>query len=329
MLLLVLLFSLLLGAEMPVFSLPGDGSESLKVERRTFNHDGQERTYGLYLAHAYDQKKSYPLLFLFHGGGSDGRRMANFTGFDKIAKSGKLIIICPDGIERHWNDGRVNTGHKAHDKEIDDVGFISKLLDSTCKEFNIDRSRVYVSGISNGAMMSYRLGLELSDRIAAIGPVVGALPEPFKDRTWTGRPVPAVIINGTKDPLVPWDGGDVHFYKKKMGRTISVPDTVAFWAKHNKCNVKPLSSRLAMSKPESDWVVTKTVYDGCCNGADIEFYAVEGGGHTWHQPSLFAQYLPVAVIGKACKDMNSTEIIWAFFQKHKLDTSGKYAKQEN
>ncbi len=319
MLLLVLLMILMLGVQMPVLSLPGDGSDSLKVERRSLTYDGLERTYGLFVPHSYDGKTATPLLFLFHGGGSDGRRMAGFTGFDKIAKAGGLIIICPDGVEKHWNDGRVDTGHSAHDKKVDDVGFVSHLLDATCKELNIDRSRVYASGISNGAMMSYRLGLEMSDKIAAIGPVVGALPEPFRDRQWTGRPMPAIIINGTKDPLVPWDGGDVRFYRKKMGRVISVHDTVAFWAKHNQCTASPKVSQLVMNNPESKWVVNKTEFSNCCDGADIEFYAVEGGGHTWPQHSLFAQYLPAAVIGKACREFDSTELIWKFFQKHKLN----------
>ncbi|MBX9720299.1 MAG: hypothetical protein K2X81_02795 [Candidatus Obscuribacterales bacterium] len=329
MLLLVLLIILMLGVQMPVLSLPGDGSDKLKVERRSLNHDGIERTYGLFLPHSYDGKTPAPLLFLFHGGGSDGRRMAGFTGFDKIAKSAGLIIICPDGLEKHWNDGRVDTGHIAHDKNVDDVGFVSLLLDNTCKEFNVDRQRVYASGISNGAMMSYRLGLEMPDKIAAIAPVVGALPEPLKDRKWTGRPVPAIIINGTADPLVPFDGGEVHFYKKKLGRVISVPETVQFWAKHNQCSAEPIKSKLNLNNPETKWIVDKTVYGSCADDADIEFYAVEGGGHTWPQPSLFAQYLPAVVIGKACRDMDSTELIWDFFKRHALKTAPKAVEAHN
>lgn len=315
---LIVLLIYLLGIGMPVLALPGDGSDSLKMESRTLSHGGLKRTYTLYLPHSYDGKTELPLLILLHGGGGTGRRLMNFTGFDKIAKESGLIVVCPDGVERHWNDGRQDTGHRAQDQKIDDVGYIRQLLDTLSNELKIDKTRVYVSGISNGAMMTYRLGLELSDRIAAIGTVVGALPEPFSKLEWKGRPVPAIIINGTKDPLVPFEGGEVHFYRKTMGKVISVPDTVAFWVKHNQCNIEPHFSDLQLNGLKSGLTVRKTVYANCCDGADVEFYAVEGGGHTWPRDSLLSQYLPVAVIGKACRDMDSTELIWDFFKRHRL-----------
>ncbi len=303
---------------MPVFSLPGDGSDSLKMTARKMQHDGRERVFYVYLPPSYDSSRKYPVLFLFHGGGGSANKMVNFTGFDKLAKEVGLIIVCPDGVERHWNDGRSDSGHRAQKEQVDDVGFVKNILDTLEKELSVDKQRVFASGISNGAIMSYRLALELPDRFAAIGTVVGALPEPLLHRDWSGRAVPAIIINGTSDPLVPFAGGDVHFYRKKLGRVVSVPDTVSFWAKRNGCNEKPRVSDLPLSGTKSGLSVKKTVYANCCDGADIEFYAVEGGGHTWPRDSLLAQYLPVAVIGKACRDMDSTQLIWDFFTRHPL-----------
>lgn len=323
MILLVLLLGLALGIGMPVFALPSDGSESLKMNTRHLSHDGVERTYTLYLPASYDGKSAAPLLLLFHGGGGIGKRMVNFTGFDKICSEFGLIIVCPEGIDRHWNDGRVNTGHKAQLDNLDDVGFAMQIVDGLEKEFKIDPSRVYASGISNGAMMSYRLGLEHPERIAAIAPVVGALPEGLEKKQWSGTPVPAIIINGTKDPLVPFDGGEVHYFRKTLGRVLSVSDTVAFWAKRNQCTAAPQVSDLQLNSDKSGMKVKKTVYGSCCDGADIEFYAVEGGGHTWHRDSRLSQYLPAAVIGKACRDIDSTALIWSFFQRHKLNISSK------
>ncbi|MBX9688051.1 MAG: hypothetical protein K2X27_15195 [Candidatus Obscuribacterales bacterium] len=331
MLLFGLILAFLLDFAMPLFSLPSDASETLKMEERHLQFAGLDRTYVLYLPPTYDGKKNLPLLFLLHGGGGIGKRMVGFTGFDQIASKEGLIIVCPNGYERHWNCGRENTGYKAHEKKIDDVGFISFLLSSLTKELKVDSSRVYVSGISNGAMMSYRLGLEIPDKIAAIAPVVGALPEPFSKLSWTGRPLPAIIINGTKDPLVPFNGGDVHFYRRKLGRVISVPQTVEFWAKHNKCNASPTVTELHFDHSKSGLNVSKTEYKSCCNDADIEFYAVEGGGHTWPRDSRMAQYLPAAVIGKACRDIDASVLIWDFFKKHSLSAnlSQSSSKQEN
>lgn len=318
----LLVFMLTVGA-MPVFALPGDGSDSLKMERRSLLHGGIERTYTLYLPPSYDGKKPFPLLFLLHGGGGVGKKMINFTGFDRVARDKGLIVVSPDGYERHWNDGRLDSGHSAQKEQIDDVGYIKQLLDQLSKELAIDSQRVYVAGISNGAMMSYRLALEMSDRIAAMAAVAGALPESLGKMAWNSRPVPAVIISGSADPLVPFGGGEVRFFRKKLGRVISVPDTVSFWVKHNQCNAPPVSSDLALKTNKSGLKVKKTSYNGCCNDAGIDFYVVEGGGHTWPRDSLFCQYLPAAVIGKACRDLDSTEIIWEFFTRHPLSSQAQ------
>jgi polyhydroxybutyrate depolymerase len=323
MLALVLLLFFFLGNGMPVFALPEDGSRSLKMERRSLAYGGLERRYYLYRPHSCDGKTPSPLLILLHGGGSTGKRMLSFTGFDRVAAGEGLIVVCPDGFERHWNDGRQASGHSAHERGVDDVGFIKQLLEKTSAELNIDRKRVYAAGISNGAMMSYRLGLELPDRLAAIAAVAGALPEPLYRREWNGRPLPAIIINGTADPLVPFEGGEVRFYRKRLGRVISVPETVAFWAKHNKCAADPQVVELPLQTHKSGLKVRKTSYANCCPGADLEFYAVEGGGHTWPRDSLFCQYLPVAVIGKSCRDIDSTRLIWDFFKKQALAVSSK------
>lgn len=315
----ILLLALLgMGIAVPILALPGDGSDTLEMKRGQLTHAGLERTYTLYLPPAYDGKAALPLLLLLHGGGGAGNRMINFTGFDKIALREGLVVVCPDGFERHWNDGRVETSHKAHKDNIDDLGFISELVDRITKEQNIDKSRVYVAGISNGAMMSYRLGLERANKFAAIGTVVGSLPEPLFSKDWQSAPMPAIIFNGTKDPLVPYEGGNVKFYRKTLGRVISVPDTVAFWAKHNKCEEKPVTSILPLNGNKSGCTVSLQTYKNCCNGADLEFYSIEGGGHTWHRDSLYSQYLPAIVIGKACRDIDTTELMWNFFKKHKL-----------
>ena len=103
-------------------------------------------------------------------------------------------------------------------------------------EYNIDKDRVYVTGASNGAMMSLRLGCELAHKITAIAPVIGSMPENLVAQCAPARPMPLMMINGTDDPLVPWEGGYVHIFRKKLGKIISVPQTIDFWVARNGCS---------------------------------------------------------------------------------------------
>ena len=285
---------------------------------QNFKFAGVSRTYRLYVPPSYREQQAAPLLVLLHGGGSDGRAMVRFTGFNRIADEEGLLVVTPDGVEKHWNDGRENTGYKAHRESIDDVGFISALIDFLSTQYNVDRERIYVAGISNGGMMAYRLGLELPHKIAAIAPVVAALPEPLAKKTYEDVPVPAVIVNGTEDPLVPWAGGDVRFMRKTMGRVLSVPDTVQFWQNKNHCLKTPVISELPDNDPGDGMKVIKSEYAAGADGGDLVFYAVEGGGHTWPGPRALVQYMPPFLIGRACKDFDATAVIWSFFSTHRL-----------
>lgn len=295
----------------------------MTMTRRTLVFKGLERVYRLYVPSSIQGKKP-PLVLLLHGGGSDGRRLDRFTGFNRIAENEGVILLVPDGVERHWNDGRVSTGYRAHDTNIDDVGFISELIDRVSSEFNVDKDRVYVAGISNGGMMSYRIGLELPEKVAAIAPVVASLPEPLASKTFKDIPVPVVIVNGTDDPLVPWNGGEVTFMRKTLGRVLSTPDTVSFWRKHNHSSATCTTSTLSDNDPSDGIKVLRSEYKGGPDGSgDVVLYAVEGGGHTWHGPRPMVQYLPPARIGRASRDFDATEVIWEFFQKHPRNSSNR------
>ena len=322
--LLLFMVILLCIFEAPALAIPenisGANEAGMKQQRFSIMHDGVERTYFVHLPESYKEGTAAPLLILLHGGGGLARRMLAFTGFGPIAEKHGIVVVAPSGIERHWNDGRVKTGYKAHDEKIDDVAFIAALIKKIETEHSIDPNRIYATGISNGAMMSYRLGLELSEKIAAIAPVVGSLPDAFGAKTQgaaivkASHPVPAIIFNGTDDPLVPFKGGEVHFYRKKLGTVLSVADTAQFWAARNGCESKPKVSSVPVSDP--DMKVVKTTFSGCANGADVVLYAIEGAGHTWPGPEPGAQYLPARLIGRACHGLNATELIWEFFEKH-------------
>ncbi len=281
-----------------------------------FIHNGIRRTYLVHVGSACSASTPAPLVIVLHGGGGTGAGTVKLTGFNAIADREGFIVVYPDGIDRHWNDGRGVEWYRAHTQDIDDLGFISALIDELSAKLNIDSKRVYATGISNGGMMSYRLGCELSQRIAAIAPVTASIAVNMAKEWSPSRPMPVLIIAGTADPLVPWDGGDIRFGGRIYGTVLSVPETVQFWVEKNGCLAKPMVIRLPETDPTDGTTVRKEVYTGCRGGAEVVLYAVEGGGHTW---AGGLQYLPERIIGKTSREFSASEVIWQFFKQHSLD----------
>jgi len=238
-------------------------------------------------------------------------------GFNKLADKDGFIVIYPDGIGQNWNDGRMDeeAEDRAHKENIDDVGFISGLIDYMIRNYNSDPKRVFVTGISNGAIMAYRLACELSHKITAIAPVDGNIPSMLFPDCRPTDPVSVLAINNVNDPLVPFEGGEIygHFHRTKLGRVISANESVKFWVKVNKCSETPVIIEEPDKDPGDGTRVAKEQYINGIDGTEVVLYSVEGGGHTW--PGGF-QYLPVWLIGRTSRDIEACDVIWSFFKKH-------------
>jgi polyhydroxybutyrate depolymerase len=280
----------------------------------TLTHDGIEREYRLYVPPNLDPSQPVPLVIALHGGGgtADGMEKLTYSGFHDLADRDGFFVVYPQGIDRHWNDGRP-TGDRAHEENIDDVGFIAALIDHLAEEYTIDRDRVYATGISNGGMMSFRLACDLADQITAAAPVTANLSEALVARCAPDRPVPLLILNGTDDPLVRWEGGEIKVLRQTRGTVLSVDETVAFWQALNGCPDNPQIERLPDDDPDDGTRVQVDTYAPCNRGAVITLVTVEGGGHTW--PGGY-QYLPAFFIGRTSQDIDACDVIWAFFQAH-------------
>lgn len=282
---------------------------------------GLKRTWLIHVPSSYDLNKPMPLLIVLHGGGGTGRNMVKLTqgGFDKISDKKGFVVIYPDGIEKHWNDGRTSeeTGYRAHKENIDDVGFISALIDHLINKMNIDPKRVYVTGMSNGAIMTYRLACRLSGKIAAIAPVAGNIPQNIFKSCAPSNPVSVLAINSTNDPLVPFSGGNVTgpYGMKKLGKVISTEESVMFWVNNNNCLVNPIITLEPDNDPMDGTRVRKEEYKNGKNNSEVVLFVIEGGGHTW--PGGY-QYLGKQIIGNTSHDINATEVICDFFEKHSL-----------
>lgn len=283
--------------------------------------DGLNRTYLLHIPPSYDKTKPLPLLIALHGGGGTGKNMVKLSrgGLDKLSDKKGFVVVYPDGIEKQWNDGRTGEEVKsrAHKENIDDVGFISTLIDKLIKKLNIDPKRVYITGMSNGAVMSYRLACELTEKIAAIAPVTGNISKNLYPHCSPSKPISVLAINNISDSLMPFTGGDITgpFGFKKRGKVLSTTDTIRFWANHNNCSKSPVITYEPDTDPKDGTRVRKEVYGNCKNGTEVMLYAIEGGGHTW--PSGY-QYLNKRIVGKTSWDIDANEVIWTFFEKHSL-----------
>ena len=283
---------------------------------RTLIYDDLERSFRIHIPSNLSLDDNPPLVLILHGGTGTGdgmERSLTLGGFNDLSDEYGFVAVYPDGIERHWNDGRTNVSDLAHQQDLDDVGFLSALIDNLTVEFNIDTKRVFATGISNGAMMSFRLAVELPDKIAAIAPVAGALPVDQIGLHNSSIPVSVCVISGTHDPLVPWDGGMVGTKRNPRGEVISVPDTVQYWVKYDHCDDTPNSSILPdVDKRDRTRVYLDRYCDGL-NGTEVVLYRIQNGGHTW--PGGY-QYYPKILIGRTCRDIDANVIIWDFFNNH-------------
>jgi len=310
----VIIPSLILG----VLSLTGFSENKVTTENKSgsIRVNGLNRTYIIHLPAS--AKTMMPLVIVLHGGGGNGKNMVKLTnsGFNKLSDKKGFIVVYPDGIDKHWNDGRneSETGYETHEENTDDVGFISALIDDLTKKYNIDSKRVYITGMSNGAIMSYRLGCELSGKIAAIAPVAGNIPENLRNCK-PSNPVAVLAINSDKDPLVPYNGGDITgpFGKKKIGKVLSAHESVMFWVKNNGCSTVPVVTDLPDNDTADGTRVQKQQFMNGRNDCEVILYTIRGGGHTWPGGN---QYLGEWIVGKTCRDIIATEVIWEFFEKH-------------
>jgi len=281
----------------------------------SLDHGGRTRTYLYYVPRVADPAKKLPLVLLLHGGLGSGRKMIGLTqeGWNRLADSEGFIAVYPDGIERHWNDGR---GIKDHDKVvegIDDVGFLLALLERLSTQLPVDKSRVYVTGISNGSMMTSRLACEVPGRFAAVALVAGYMPVSQQVSCKPSRPLPVMIIGGTKDPLVPFEGGMVHFRKKLLGETLSFAQTGDFWKKINGCKGQPLKVEIPEKDQFDNCTASVETWAGGKQGSEVVLVTVKDGGHTWPGGDAYA---PARYIGHTCRDFDANVLVWEFFKKH-------------
>lgn len=295
-------------------------ASSTTAERHNFVHDGIDRTYSIYIPQDISKSQRVALVIALHGGGGSDKKWPSYTnyGFERLADRERFILVYPNGLEGHWNDGRGVARYKSQREGVDDSGFLARLIDDLAATYPVDKGRIYVVGASNGGMMAHKLAAEYSDKVTAIATVISAIPQNIENTLRPTHPVSVLMINGTEDPLVPWDGGLVKFGRKKNGYVISTDQTVKFWTDHNRCTPSATTTDLPDVSPNDGTKVTRTSYESCQSGSKVVLYKVIGGGHTWpaykEKRKLIGKLLLDKLVGKRSKDIDACQVIWQFFK---------------
>ena len=254
-----------------------------------------------------------PLVLAFHGGGADGKAMRLLSNLDARADREGWVVAYPDGLDGNWNDGRDAPAIRAQRDRVDDVGLAAALVDHLVAAAGIDRARVFATGFSNGGMLCHRLAVERPDLVAAIAPVSGPMPAPLARRR-ASLPVPVLMVHGTADPIVPYDGGAV-MGDADRGRVASLEETAAYWRQANRCQPEAILEDLVPPGPSDRTEVRQATWRPADDeGAEVVAVTVEGGGHTWPGGR---QYQPERVIGVMARAVQASDLIAAFFSRCK------------
>ncbi|MDD5361459.1 MAG: PHB depolymerase family esterase [Ignavibacteria bacterium] len=279
---------------------------------RNITVDGTNRKYILHIPETNTLIYKLPLLIVLHGHGGNGKQIMKETGFNEISDRERFIAVYPYGINKGWNDGREISTEST---KYDDVKFISRIIDTTFAEFEIDTSRIFVTGMSNGGFLSIYLAYKLNSRILAAAPVCANIPERIKDEYTFAKPVSVMLINGTEDPLVKYEGGKVGFgLTKGRGYSISTDETVKIFVSLDKCNPVPVTEEIPDKDEEDDCYAQKYIYKGGNGNTDVVLVKVINGGHSYPGGT---QYLPKFIVGNICMDFKASELIWKFFNSRK------------
>jgi len=263
---------------------------------RTLTFDGLERSYILHIPPDYDPSQPTPLILAYHGIKLNAQEMMRISGFSAQADKDNFLVAYPEGsgTNQSWNGGECCG--EAMMKKVDDVGFTRAMIEDAANFVNIDRSRIYATGFSNGAIMVYRLACDLADLIAAIGPVAAA---PATSLCNPSRPVSVIHFHGDADRLNPYEGGTISGGREFM----SVEDGIDLWVSLNSCPTQAQETQTGN--------IIHRIYAPCQQNSAVELYKILGGEHAWPGGEAVSQQ-----VGEPTDEIDATALMWAFFKEH-------------
>jgi len=275
-------------------------------------HAGRERHFLSYTPSRATERPA--LVLVFHASRGSGARARAAFGyeFDRLAESAGFIVVYPDGFEGHWNDCRRAGPYSANRLQVDDVGFTRALVDHFVREQAADRRRVFATGLSNGGQMALRLALEAPELVRAVAPVAASLPTGGNmDCQTLGRPVSILLMNGTADPMNPYEGGEVALFGwlGSRGHVLSTQNTIDYWRELAASQGPPQLELLPDRDAGDHSRVERRSWREPGHKA-VVLDTIVGGGHTLPNPELRMPRL----LGPTNGDLVAAREIWRFFE---------------
>ncbi len=278
-------------------------------------HQTYQRKFMVHLPPNFTNTTQRALVVNLHGGSGNMVSAQGFSQMNPVADENNFVVAWPQGYGValpgfSWADGRNTSADQAG---IDDVGFIDKLIDTLINRYNINSNKIYICGFSNGGFMVQRLACQLTGRFAAMASLGSSMDTVLHQNCNPVKPVPIAFFNGTADPAMPYTGGPMQ--NPQVIPVVPVDTTVQFWVTHNNCQ----TALAVVDIPDTFTTDNSTAqlynYTNCDCNADVAFYKLIDGGHTW--PGV---YVPsqAGVLGNTNRDINASIALWDFFNAHSL-----------
>lgn len=283
---------------------------------KTIIVDGLQRQYILHLPPSFNTLTKLPVIFALHGGGGTAKNAVSFYNLESLADKNSFMVVYPDAVNKAWSIPGMATRVKEYDTTVNDLHFMNMLLDTMIAAYKADPKKIFLTGISRGAMFSYYLADAMNARITAIAAVSGGISQTqFKNYSFN-KPIPVLMINGTKDPLVNYDGGYGTFNRRNKGKEdadlVPAEQLLQKIVMLDHCNTTAQTIMLPDNDPSDGCTETEYLYDG--SDVKVDFIKIENSGHTWPGGT---QYLPKFLIGRLCRDFSASRKIFDFFMSIK------------
>ncbi|QSQ19100.1 dienelactone hydrolase family protein [Pyxidicoccus parkwayensis] len=287
---------------------------SAPLQEGTLDSGGKTRSF---IYRVPGDKGPHPLVIALHGRLGQGRNQEQLSHLAELSAREGFIVVVPDGVRRSWADARGVT--PASQQGVDDVRFVSDLIDHFVKTAGADPARVYVIGMSNGGIMAVTLACRLSERITAVASVTGGMPESLGTTCAPSRPVPIAFFMGDQDPFMPYAGGALG---EDRGRVLPSREAAARWAALDGCAAGPALEELPDVDPQDGTRVERATWKDCHGGAEVRLYTVKGGGHTWPGGTAYARE---RLIGRTSRDLDASREAWELFSRFTAKPRGSGA----
>ena len=287
----------------------------------TLTHGGRERSAIVHVPPRAAEKSRLPVIFNFHGGGGHAANQQAYSLMDQVADRETFIVVYPNGTGRFstrlltWNAGACCA--YAAINNVDDVGFVLALLSRLEALIPVDGRRVYATGMSNGAMMAYRLAADAGDTFAAIAPVAGGMVAPMIK---SARPMPVMHFHSVDDPRALYHGGLGTPFPLTKSRVLhpDIDEMISRWVDHDGCRADPRKSEPLIGGHYGKQTATRSVFGACREGAEVVLWRFSGVGHVW--PGGKQEILP-RILGPSTNIVDANAEMWKFFSRYSLKAS--------